>query len=144
MPWSIIQIKKKKGKKSYKVIDVAPSGWIKNGFVYWPSHNQVTLQRDEKSKISLDDFAPHECKVFFEGLLDFDEADKKANEYKPTQSDVEHTHSRKSSLAYNIDDGTGLHSLPVSSNSLVNSLDYAYYIAVSSRLCVLNYDYLIF
>lgn len=113
MPWSVVQIKKKKGRKYQKVIEAVPDTWIKNGFVYWPSHNQITLQRDEFSKIDHENWTPYECVVFVSGYLDFDTADRKVNDYKPTVSDVEHT-KKKNEMIYTIDDGTGLNALPIS------------------------------
>lgn len=133
MPWSIVQIKERKGKRSVKSIEVVPEGWIKNGFLYWPPKNQKTLQKEEFSKIDLDQWTPYECKVFISDLTDFDVADRKANELKPIVSDIDTSKKPKQTMTssmYNIDDGTGL-------KSIAAGLPVSCRLCVHSRLCTI-------
>lgn len=74
-----------------KVIEAVPDTWInkKNDYVYWPTHNQITKRRDEFSTVDMHNSIPYECKLLLEGCKTLEEADKLANEYQPTFSDVE-------------------------------------------------------
>lgn len=89
MPWTVIQIKEKKGKKFSRRIEAVPETWLKHGFVCWPTKNQVTRQQNEYDPIDLDESTPYQCIMMQKNIRSFEVADRKANSLKPVISDVE-------------------------------------------------------
>lgn len=67
-------VQTRKSKKSKPCLTVVPSNWVKDGGVYWPPNNLITLAKNEDSLPDVQNWKKQKCKVVAEAAT-FDQAE---------------------------------------------------------------------